>query len=204
MIAFINGILASLTAEEAVIDVGGVGYAVRIAPSTAERIGGIGEVVRLHTYLSVREDGMTLYGFLSREERTCFEQLITVSGVGPKGALGILSVLGVDDLRFAILSGDAKTISRAPGIGKKTADRLILELRDKMQIDPSEVFGGGGTGEADATAPTDHPFRDEAVEVMVALGYHAAEAMRAVRIAAKDNPDADTETLVKAALKEMI
>ncbi|MBR4768681.1 MAG: Holliday junction branch migration protein RuvA, partial [Lachnospiraceae bacterium] len=120
MIAYVNGILADIYEDRAVVDVGGIGMNVFISVSTASMLPGIGEEVKLYTYTLVREDTFSLYGFLSRDELALFKRLITVSGIGPKGGLSILSVMNADDLRFAILSGDSKLIATAPGIGKKT------------------------------------------------------------------------------------
>ena len=129
MIAYVNGIIDDITEENTVIDVGGVGFNVRISADTASRLPGVGEPVKLYTYTSVKEDAFQLFGFLSRNDLEIFKKCITVNGIGPKGALSILSVLDADSLRFAILSGDAKAISKAPGIGARTAERLILEFK---------------------------------------------------------------------------
>ena len=139
MIAFVRGEIENISEDHAVIDVGGIGYNVRISPGTAGRLPGIGKEVKLYTYTCVREDAFWLYGFLSRDELELFKLLITVNGIGPKGGLAILSVLSADDLRFAIISGDAKAIARAPGIGAKTAGRVILDLKDKISIEDTSV-----------------------------------------------------------------
>ena len=129
MFAYINGFLEDVTVDNAVIDVNGFGINVRISADTASKLPGIGEQVRLYTYTYVKEDAFLLYGFLSRSDLEMFKLCITVSGIGPKGALAILSVMDADSLRFAIMSGDAKAISKAPGVGTRTAQRLILELK---------------------------------------------------------------------------
>ena len=139
MIAFVRGEIENISEDHAVIDVGGIGYNVRISPGTAGRLPGIGKEVKMYTYTCVREDAFWLYGFLSRDELELFKLLITVNGIGPKGGLAILSVLSADDLRFAIISGDAKAIARAPGIGAKTAGRVILDLKDKISIEDTSV-----------------------------------------------------------------
>ena len=128
MFAYVNGFLEDATVDNAVIDVNGFGINVRISADTASRLPGIGEQVRLYTYTYVKEDAFLLYGFLSRSDLEMFKLCITVSGIGPKGALAILSVMDADALRFAIMSGDAKAISRAPGVGARTAQRLILGI----------------------------------------------------------------------------
>ena len=140
MIAYVNGILDDIAGDNAVVDVGGVGYNVKISADTASRLPGTGEPVRLYTYTCVREDAFQLYGFLNRGDLEIFKKLITVNGIGPKGGLAILSVMRADDLRYAILSGDAKAIARAPGIGAKTAQRVILDLKDKLSFD-DEMIG---------------------------------------------------------------
>ena len=129
MFAYINGFLEDVTVDNAVIDVNGFGINVRISADTASKLPGIGEQVRLYTYTYVKEDAFLLYGFLSRSDLEMFKLCITVSGIGPKGALAILSVMDADSLRFAIMSGDARAISKAPGVGTRTAQRLILELK---------------------------------------------------------------------------
>ena len=134
MIAFLRGYVASVYDGAAVIDVNGIGYEVRVSGETVQRLAAAGRdtEVLVYTYTYLREDQIALYGFMSREDLELFKLLITVSGIGPKGGLALLSVGTADDLRFAIMTGDSKMIARAPGVGKKTAERLILELRDKV------------------------------------------------------------------------
>lgn len=222
MIAFLKGTVAAVYDGAAEIDVNGVGYEVRIAGDTVQRLASAGrdEEIKIYTYTYLREDQIALYGFLSREDLELFKLLITVSGIGPKGALALLSVGTADDLRFAIMTGDAKMIARAPGVGKKTAERLILDLRDKvaglydagmLAIAAGEAGAAGGIGAADyipsagAAAGTDDAAR-EAIEALTALGYSRAEASKAVRAckenAAKNGTDpGDTESILKAALR---
>ncbi|MBR0173566.1 MAG: Holliday junction branch migration protein RuvA [Lachnospiraceae bacterium] len=204
MISYLSGICAEVAIDKAVIDVNGVGFEVFISAACAEAMPGIGEAVTLYTYFSVREDAMALYGFLSREELHLFRQLIGVNGVGPKMALGVFSALSADDLRFAIVTGDAKAIVRAPGIGKKIAERIVLELRDRLSAEDLLPAAGGMDASSSDTASAG---TEEAAEALVALGYSASDALRAVRNARKNMPDTeetDTETLLKAALKELI
>ncbi|MBO5621431.1 MAG: Holliday junction branch migration protein RuvA [Butyrivibrio sp.] len=207
MIAYVNGILESLEEGNAVVDVNGFGINVNISGSTMDRMPGIGEAVRLYTYTNVKEDSFTLFGFLSRDELNLFKMLITVNGIGPKGGLSILSVMTPDDLRFAIMSGDSKSISSAPGIGKKTAERITLELRDKIKVTEDEMLAGGsGIAIADDGLEAEaSSARDEAVAALVALGYNSAAAMKAVRkvLAANKQSAEDTELLLKLSLKEM-
>ena len=222
MIAFLRGTVAAVYDGSAEIDVNGVGYEVRITGDTVQRLASAGrdEEIKIYTYTYLREDQIALYGFLSREDLELFKLLITVSGIGPKGALALLSVGTADDLRFAIMTGDAKMIARAPGVGKKTAERLILDLRDKvaglydagmLAIAAGEAGAAGGIGAADyipsagAAAGTDDAAR-EAIEALTALGYSRAEASKAVRAckenAAKNGTDpGDTESILKAALR---
>ncbi len=202
MIEYVNGVLESLQEGNAVIDVGGVGINVGISGSTLDRMPGVGEAVKLYTYTNVREDTFSLFGFLSRDELSLFKMLITVTGVGPKAGLSILSVMTPDDLRFAIMAGDSRTLAKAPGIGKKTAERITLELRDKIRITEDEMLGGTGAIAADDLGGGDNSARDEAVAALVALGYNSTDAMKAVRKVIKANGDIDTEAILKLALKE--
>ncbi|SEK32138.1 Holliday junction DNA helicase subunit RuvA [Butyrivibrio sp. ob235] len=205
MIAFVNGILDEKRDLQAIIDVGGIGYNVNISAYTADRLPSKGEPIKLYTYMSVREDAMNLYGFLTRDELEFFKLLISVSGIGPKGGQAILSVMTPDDLRFAIVSGDSKAISKAPGVGKKTAERLVLELKDKISDDDILSGKAGGNGENISVPGTDEP-SNEAVEALVSLGYGLSEASRAVRKVIGDGGAAaeDTEGILKLALKELI
>ncbi len=207
MFAYINGFLEDVTVDNAVIDVNGFGINVRISADTASKLPGIGEQVRLYTYTYVKEDAFLLYGFLSRSDLEMFKLCITVSGIGPKGALAILSVMDADSLRFAIMSGDAKAISKAPGVGTRTAQRLILELKDKIYIDDTlisrEIAAGGAEGILTAgSLHIDSEKKKEAVEALVALGYGQAESLKAVN-AIEDVEAMDSGAILKAALKKL-
>ena len=201
MIAYVNGIIEDITIDNVVIDVGGIGYNVRISADTASRLPGIGERVKIYTYTYVKEDAFLLYGFLSRNDLDMFKQCITVSGIGPKGALAILSVMDADSLRFAIMSGDVKAISKAPGIGTRTAERLILELKDKIQIDDTLISREIAVTAA-SNSMADSPQKREAVDALVALGYGQAESMKAVN-AIEGIENMDSGAVLKAALKRM-
>lgn len=201
MIAFVNGIIDDIAIDNVVVDVGGVGYNVKISASTAGKLPGIGENVKLYTYTSVREDAFWLYGFLSRADLEIFKKLITVNGIGPKGALAILSVMDADSLRFAILSGDTKAISQAPGIGKRTAERLILDLKDKMQYD-DDMINREIVSSASGNAFADTPEKQEAVAALVSLGYGQTESLQAVN-AIEGIESMDSGAILKAALKKM-
>lgn len=203
MIAYVNGIVEDISEDNVVIDVGGIGYNVRISADTASKLPGIGEPAKLYTYLSVREDAQWLYGFLSRSALELFKKCITVNGIGPKGALAILSVMDVDSLRYAIMTGDAKAISKAPGIGAKTAERLILDLKDKIQIDDALIGREIAETAAGAGNPlADTPQKKEAVEALVALGYGQTESIKAVN-SIPDIENMDSGAILKAALKRM-
>ena len=205
MIAYVNGILEYIEEGLCVVDVNGIGMNVFISGSTMDRMPGIGEAVKLYTYTNVKEDAFTLFGFLSRDELSLFKMLITVSGIGPKGGLSILSVMTPDDLRFAIMAGDAGSISKAPGIGKKTAERITLELRDKIKATEDDMLRGSAVTMDDLSGESSSA-RDEAVAALVALGYNSGNAMKAVRKVLKENEGVaeDTEKLLKLALKEML
>lgn len=200
MIAYVKGILEEVTEGNAVVDVGGIGYNVKISAGTLNRLPGLHQEVKLHTYTCVREDAFLLYGFLSREELAVFRLLITVNGVGPKGALGILSVMSARDLQFAVASADSKMIARAPGIGKKTAERVILDLRDKISLEDALRGNVEMSDMAAVVSPALEDVRNETVEALTALGYGAAEAMKAVR-SVEGAEAMDVGDVLKAALK---
>ncbi|SFC35658.1 Holliday junction branch migration protein RuvA [Butyrivibrio sp. YAB3001] len=205
MIAYVNGILEYLEEGLAVVDVNGIGVNVFVSGSTMDKMPGIGETVKLYTYTNVKEDAFTLFGFLSRDELNLFKMLITVNGIGPKGGLSILSVMSPDDLRFAIMSGDSASISKAPGIGKKTAERITLELRDKIKMSEDDMLSESNISSSDVSSDGASLARDEAVAALVALGYNSSDSLKAVRKVLSANPQAaeDTEKLLKLALKEM-
>jgi len=203
MIGFVRGILDTITEDCAILDINGVGYNVHISSDTVSKLPGIGEEVKLYTYTSVREDAIWLYGFLNRKDLEIFKKCITVSGIGPKGALSILSVMDADSLRYAISAGDKKAISKAPGIGPKMAERLILELKDKITIDDALI-----DREISATAAGTNAFamdsleKKEAVEALVALGYGQTESLKAVN-SIQGIEAMDSGAILKAALKKM-
>lgn len=201
MIAYVSGTIEDITEDNVVIDVGGLGYNVKVSADTAARLPGIGESAKLYTYTCVREDAFLLYGFLSRGDLEVFKQCITVNGIGPKGALAILSVMDADALRFAVLSEDVKAITRAPGIGARTAQRLILELKDKLKIDDAMIDREIAVQTAGGMVP-DNPQKREAVEALVSLGYGRAESIKAVN-AIEDMESMDSGAVLKAALKKL-
>ena len=203
MIAYLNGILAEIEEENIVIEVNGIGYNVRIPAGMAGRLPQIGEVVKLYTYTSVREDAIGLYGFLSRDDLNMYRQLITVSGIGPKGGLSVLSAMSADELRMAVISQDAKAIAKAPGVGTKTAQRIILELKDKISLEDTAMMREVNQVPQDSTLTGKSQAQTEAVEALTALGYSPSEALRAVKAVLQETPDLDVEALLKAALKKM-
>lgn len=202
MIAFVRGLIEDITEDNVVIDTGKLGYNVKISPGTAAALPGIGRETKLYTYTCVREDAFLLYGFMSRDDLEIFKKLITVNGIGPKGGLAILSVMSADDLRFAIMAGDVKAIAKAPGIGTKTAGRVILELKDKISIEDTLIKKEMNTYAGTANGTLDNHARNEAVEALVALGYSPSDALKAVK-KADPREDMDVETILKLALKNM-
>lgn len=202
MIAFLKGKIEELEEMKAIVDVNGVGYGIFITGRDADTLSGNREPVKLHTYLQVREDAMQLYGFLKKDDLHVFQLLLGVNGIGPKAALGILSALSANDIRFAVLAGDAKAISRAPGVGAKSAQKIILELKDKFDL--QETFDSSLAGTENETMVTagDRQMQDEAVQALVALGYPAGESLKAVR-SVQQTGDMTTEDLLKAALRNM-
>ncbi len=206
MIAYIKGELVYIGIDTIVVETGGIGYEIRVPLTVMEELPETGEEVRIHTYLYVREDAINLYGFTSKDDLDVFKLLITVNGIGPKGALGILGAISPDTLRFAVLSDDVKTISKAPGIGTKTAGKLIIELKDKLKLEDAFEQRLAKTVEspvADNSAKGDiKRIRNEAIQALVALGYSSTDAMKAVR-QVEISEGMDVETVLKQSLKQM-
>lgn len=197
MISYIKGTLAQRGESYIILETGGIGYQIFVSAGFLSKMPEAGKEMKIFTYMSVKEDGISLFGFSSKEEQEMFLKLLTVGGVGPKGALGFLSQLTPQEIVMAILSADAKTLSKAPGVGKKTAQRVILELKDKCTTEdamaiPMEMVDGGAVGGA----------KFEAIEAMTALGYSRSEAAKAVGMVAAEGMT--TENILKAALKKMI
>jgi Holliday junction DNA helicase RuvA len=193
VIAHLRGRILKKGTQEAVIDVQGVGYRVAIPLSTFYRLGEAGSEAALLVHTHVREDVLALYGFLTEEEQTLFERLLSVSGVGPKVALGILSGIDTPDLIEALRGSDVARLTRIPGVGKKTAERLVVELKDKMPPP--------GAAPAAAQATPAGPARDDLVSALVHLGYSRPEAERGVDRALKDGKDARFEDLLRRSLQ---
>lgn len=203
MIYYIKGELAALEEDKVIVDVGGVGYGIFMSVHSMSMLPPVGTEVRIYTYLNVKEDAMQLFGFLTRDDLHIFKLLISVNGIGPKGGQAILSVLSPDDLRFAVLAGDAKTISKAPGIGKKTAEKLILELKDKLKIEDVLEHAVSGNDVSVGAANINSEIQSEAVQALTALGYGSTEALKAVK-KVEMSEDTDVETVLKQALKYMM
>ena len=201
MISYIRGELAVIEENRIIVDVGGVGYGIFMPGQSLRYLPAVGNEVKIHTYLHVKEDMMQLFGFLTRDDMEVFKLIIGVSGIGPKGGLSILSRLSADELRFAVFSGDAKAISAAPGVGKKTAEKLILELKDKLKLE--DVL----EHEEDTALPTavqsDMGIQSDAVQALTALGYGSTEALKAVK-KVMITEDMQVEEVLKQALKNMM
>lgn len=202
MITYIRGELVAVEEDKAIVDVNGVGYGIFMPGTAMNYLPPIGEEVKLHTYMNVREDAMQLFGFLTRDDLKVFKLVIGVSGIGPKGGLSILSKLSPDELRFAVMANDAKAISAAPGIGKKTAEKLIIELKDKLSI---EDVLDKGTDDSVASVSTGaaNGAQAEAIQALVALGYSNTEAVKAVKKVQIDETTS-VEDVLKAALRFMM
>lgn len=200
MISYIKGTLERRAESYIIIETGGIGFQIFVSPATLAKLPRTGEEVKIYTYFSVKEDGMSLYGFASPEEQEMFDRLLTVSGVGPKGALGFLSQLTPQEIVLAILSEDVKTLSKAPGIGRKTAQRVILELKDKCRTE--EALSMGEELESLVEVAAEGGAKFEAIDAMTALGYSRSEAAKAVNAVAAEGMS--TEDILKAALKKMI
>lgn len=203
MYAYFIGNIAEIGVDYVVLDVNHVGYNIYISSFTQSNLPPIGQEVKLYTYTCVREDAFLLYGFLSKDDLEIFKLLLTINGIGPKAGLGILSSLRPDDLRFAIMAGDVKAISKAPGIGKKIAERIILELKNKISLEDSlQILQTDSVGNTTDVA-VNSTIRAEAIEALTALGYPSSEALKAVN-GVPLTEDMDVETLLKLALKAML
>ena len=200
MYAFIEGEVCEKLNGSLVILASGVGWQLNCSNNTLQAAPALGEKMRCWTYLSVREDAMELFGFATREEKEMFLQLTSVSGIGPKTALGVLGAMPLRDLNLAILLGDVNALSRAPGIGKKTAQRIALELKDKVsQADVSAAAAGSAAAVPAASMAADCVA--EAIEALTALGYSSTEARNAVS-QVRDQSD-KPEELIRLALRAM-
>lgn len=201
MIGYLKGELAEIKENNIVLEVGNIGYEVFLPSSSILSLPSRGSTIKIYTYLHVREDAINLFGFLTKDDLDMFKLLITVNGIGPKGALGILSAISADDIRFAVLAEDAKTISKAPGIGNKTASKLILELKDKFKLESAfeqrllnqqdKISGSGALAK-----------REEAIQALTVLGYSASDALKIVN-QIEITEDMTSEEILKLCLKRM-
>lgn len=202
MISYITGVLTEIEEDMVTIESNGIGYSLYIPASILPYLPELGEKVKLYTHLYVREDALALYGFREKQDLKIFRLLLGVSGIGPKGALGVLSSISLDELRFAILAEDSKTIAKAPGIGAKTAKKVILELKDKMEL--SEAFAVktvyNQTEDNKIEMINRQDIKNEAVMALTALGYSGADALRAVK-KVEIVEDMTVEQVLKTALK---
>jgi Holliday junction DNA helicase RuvA len=200
VITFLDGTLSSALPTQAVVDVRGVGYEVLIPLSSYDRLPAPGQPVRILTHLHVREDAQILYGFMSAAERDLFRLLVNnVSGIGPKLALAVLSGMSVNNFKGAVVNGDAASLAKISGVGKKTAERMVLELKDKLG-----VAAAWEAASAEHAPTPEESQANEAVLALIALGYKQVDAHKAVReLQEKEGASAGAEELVKLALKRI-
>ncbi len=201
MYAYIKGILAEITEDAIIVENQGIGYEIAVPGQVFDYLPSVGEEVKIYTYHYVREDAILLYGFLTKEDVKIFKMLIGVSGIGPKGALAILSVLSTDDLRFAILGDDAKAIAKAPGVGAKTAQRVIIELKDKLNLEDAFEQKLANQAEKAELNPA-VGVKNEAILALTSLGYSQSEALKVLQ-GIEISPDDQVEDVLKMALKQM-
>lgn len=201
LISYIKGELVEVTEDILIIENNQMGYEVRVPTSVANQLPPMGSNIKIYTYLYVREDIFCLYGFLNKDDLEIFRLLITVNGIGPKVALGILSTITPDVLRFAILSDDIKEICKAPGIGKKTASKLILDLKDKITLEDAFDKKNQNIIKVEDDSKNQAAY-NEAIQALVALGYSNTESLRAVRNI-EITSDMTTEDILKLSLKKI-
>lgn len=199
MFEYIRGTIKYVTDDMLVLDNNDIGYRIMTSSMVTGRVS-VGDSKTIYTYMNVREDDITLFGFLSRDEIQIFKLLISVNGIGPKGALAIMSVLTIDELRIAVLSDDYKTISKANGVGVKTAQRIVMELKDKLKLE-DVLYGNNELNSLPETSGND--IISETAMALVSLGYTNAEAFRAVK-KVEASGDMTVEQLLSAALKQLI
>lgn len=207
MIRYIQGVLVGNAIGEIIVDNQGIGYAINVPVSIDEYLPSLGEEVKIFTYFSVREDAMQLYGFINYEDLQMFKLLISVNGVGPKVALGIMGTLSSDEIRYAVMAEDEKTIAKAPGIGAKSAKKVILELKDKIDLEEMLLQGTDAVQDKKTLQSRDSKQQDqsivrEAIEALVVLGYSKTEATKAVK-AVELTEGITVEELLKQSLMYM-
>lgn len=205
MISYVSGELVAVLEDSVIVDYQGMGLEILAPTSLIEKMPEIGVQVKIYTYFYVREDAMQLFGFESMADKELFKKLITVNGVGPKGAVNILGTMGSDNLRFAILADDAKAIAKTPGIGAKTAQKVILDLKDKIDMQESieTALDQGMQGVANQANQSTQGIQAEAAEALTALGYGASEALKAVR-SVEITAEMTVEELLKQSLKHIM
>lgn len=192
MYAYFIGDVTELENDNLILEVNNIGYNIKVSKRTSEALINMPSQVKIFTYTNVREDAFILYGFLSKDELKMFKKLITVNGVGPKGALAILDIMSVNDISLAIIAQDAKSLSKASGIGGKTAERIIIDLKDKVNIE--ESFSKVSTASSDNS--------NEAMEALISLGYSASDALKAIK-ACSFTKDDSVEDIIKQALRKI-
>lgn len=207
MIRYIQGVLVGNAIGEIIVDNQGIGYAINVPVSIDEYLPSLGEEVKIFTYFSVREDAMQLYGFINYEDLQMFKLLISVNGVGPKVALGIMGTLSSDEIRYAVMAEDEKTIAKAPGIGAKSAKKVILELKDKIDLEEMLLQGTDAVQDKKTLQSRDSKQQDqsivrEAIEALVVLGYSKTEATKAIK-AVELTEGITVEELLKQSLMYM-
>lgn len=201
MLSYIIGEVAEILQDTVVIENNGMGYNVKTSAMTIDNMPPAGELVKVYTYLHVREDAIQIFGFLSKDELEVFKLLLNVNGIGPKGALGILSAISTDDLRFAVLSEDVNLIKSCPGVGAKTAQRLIIELKDKLRLEDAFEMAVNNNVKK-AVQDNSVIVMNEAVEALVSLGYGSKDAINAVK-KVEDIQNKSSEQILKEALKTL-
>lgn len=200
MLSYIIGEVAEISADTVVIENNGIGFNIKTSAMTIDSLPPVGDMVRIYTYLHVREDAMQIFGFLSKDELEVFKLLLNVNGIGPKGALGILSAISTDDLRFAVLSDDVNLIKSCPGVGAKTAQKLIIELKDKLRLEDAFEMAVNNNNKKNTVQDNTVIVMNEAVEALVSLGYSSKDAIAAVK-KVENIQNKNSEQILKEALR---
>lgn len=200
MLSYIIGEIAEISADTVVVENNGIGFNIKTSAMTIDSLPPVGDMVRIYTYLHVREDAMQIFGFLSKDELEVFKLLLNVNGIGPKGALGILSAISTDDLRFAVLSDDVNLIKSCPGVGAKTAQKLIIELKDKLRLEDAFEMAVNNNNKKNTVQDNTVIVMNEAVEALVSLGYSSKDAIAAVK-KVENIQNKHSEQILKEALK---
>ncbi len=200
MLSYIIGEVAEISADTVVVENNGIGFNIKTSAMTIDSLPPVGDMVRIYTYLHVREDAMQIFGFLSKDELEVFKLLLNVNGIGPKGALGILSAISTDDLRFAVLSDDVNLIKSCPGVGAKTAQKLIIELKDKLRLEDAFEMAVNNNNKKNTVQDNTVIVMNEAVEALVSSGYSSKDAIAAVK-KVENIQNKNSEQILKEALK---